>query len=189
MRCLSFTCLIAIVALACRTLQSDSPERIALASRVQHDLKVWPHQGECGNPIVENRYWIVLEGAAEAITSGRSLRLRTDDGQTVTVIVANIGKDATPDAAEKLRGAIDGRRVSVWITPSVWMDQDQDPHPTQVEGEVDADDTDIAEQLLLSGAARFVEAAAYTLSDYRQCLHRIAEREAKARHRGIWAKT
>jgi len=60
---------------------------------------------------------------------------------------------------------------------------------SDITGQVnDQEGRDIARQLLRAGAATFAAAPAYTLSDYSECLHRIAEREAKAEGVGVWRR-
>jgi endonuclease YncB( thermonuclease family) len=74
---------------------------------------------------------------------------------------------------------INGKRVSVMSNPN----RDR----TDITGEVqDEQGRDLSRLLLRAGAAPFAVAPAYTLSEYSECLHRIAEREAKAEGVGIW---
>lgn len=138
------------------------------------------HLDECPNPIVENMAWRLIQGSVVEVTSARTFRLRADSGEVFTVSIANIGEPADPDAMATLKRMIYGKRMSVMFNKPA-------DRQGQITGEVnDQDGRDIARQLLRAGAAAFVAAPAYTLSDYSECLHRIAEREAKAEGVGVW---
>ncbi len=138
------------------------------------------HLDECPNPITENMAWHLVQGSVVEVTSARTFRLRADSGEVLTVSIANIGEPADPEAMAMLKRMINGKRMSVMFNKPA------DPQG-EITGEVDDQERrDIACQLLRAGAATFVEAPAYTLSDYSECLHRIAEREAKAEGVGVW---
>ena len=138
------------------------------------------HLDECPNPITENMAWRLVQGSVVEVTSARTFRLRADSGEILTVSLANIGESADSEAAAMLKRMINGKRMSVMFNKPA-------DRQGEITGEVDDQDgRDIARQLLRAGAAAFVAAPAYTLSDYSECLHRIAAREAKAEGVGVW---
>jgi endonuclease YncB( thermonuclease family) len=138
------------------------------------------HLDECPNPITESMGWLLVEGRVVEVTSARTFRLRTGKGDIVDVSLANIGEPFDPDAAEMLRKLILGTHVSVMANQSADLKKG-------IAAEVhDRQGRDLSNDLLRAGAASFVTEPAYTLSDYSECVHRIAEREAKADHLGIW---
>jgi len=134
------------------------------------------HLDECPNPITENMAWHLVQGSVVDVTSVRTFRLRADSGEILTVSIANIGEPADSEGTAMLKRMIDGKRMSVMFNKQGEITGDVD----------DQDGRDIARQLLRAGAATFVEAPAYTLSNYSECLHRIAAREAKAEGLGVW---
>ena len=138
------------------------------------------HLDECPNPIAESMSWDLVQGSVVDVTTARTFRLLEDSGEVLTVSLANVGEPADPEATDVLKRMINGKRISVMLNHSA------DRH-AEVTGEVnDQEGRDIARKLLRAGAATFVAAPAYTLSDYSECLHRIAEREAKAEGLGVW---
>ena len=64
-----------------------------------------------------------------------------------------------------------GKRVQVWVNPRTFEE-------TTITGTVYAGKKDGNETLLARGLGRYVTPAAYTVSDYVDCLYRIAAREA-----------
>jgi len=141
---------------------------------------VFPHLDECPNPMVESMGWRLIQGTVIEITGPRSFRLRTDSGPIVRVSLANIGEPVDPEAATFLQRLISRKRVSVMANPSA------DPR-NEITAEVrDGQGRDIGHEMLRAGAAAFVTAPAYTLSDYSECVNRIAEREAKVEGVGVW---
>lgn len=139
------------------------------------------HLDECPNPAMESMSWRSLEGVVIEVRSVREFQLRTRAGDVVAVTIANVGPSSLAGSAEILKRIIDGKSVTLFINSSAFEE-------AKVSGEVHtANGSDVARQLLRSGAAPFEPAAAYTLSDYSECLNRIAEREARERHAGLWA--
>jgi endonuclease YncB( thermonuclease family) len=141
-------------------------------------ITVFEHLDECPDPTTENMGWISIEGSVIEVTNARSFRLQTAQG-VVTVSLPNVGEPYDAGAGAALQRMIDGKKVSVMRNPSA--------DGNDITGEVhEAEGGDVSRQLLRSGAVSFVAAPAYTLSAYSECLHRIAEREAKADRLGIW---
>ena len=141
---------------------------------------VFEHLDECVNPDRESMSWRLFQGRVIEVTSARTFRLRTDEGYVMNVSLANVGEPVDAEAMDFLRKMIGRKRVSVMGNPSK-------DHPRDIVGEVDERKAgEISRQMLRAGAAAFVKEPAYTLSDYSECLHRIAEREAKAARVGIW---
>jgi|GEM_PF-1022429 len=139
------------------------------------------HLDECPNPITESMSWRLVQGSVVEVISARTFRLRADSGEVLTVSIANVGEPVDTEAIGMLKRMIDGKRMSVMFNKA-----DQNG---EITGEVHEEKAgDIARQLLRAGAATFVAAPAYTLSDYSECLHRIAEREAKAEGVGVWRR-
>jgi len=139
------------------------------------------HPDECPNPVTESMSWHLVQGSVVEVIGARTFRLRADSGEVLTVALANIGEPADSDATAMLKRMIDGKRMSVMFN--------KPDRQGEITGQVnDQEGRDIARQLLRAGAAAFVAAPAYTLSDYSECLHRIAEREAKAEGVGVWRR-
>jgi endonuclease YncB( thermonuclease family) len=138
------------------------------------------HLDECPNPIRESMSWLLVEGRVVDVTNARTFRIRADKGDAIDVSLANVGEPFDADAAAMLRKRIIGTRVSVMANQSVDL-------RNGITAEVhDEKGSDLSNDLLRAGAAAFEKAPAYTLSDYSECLNRIAEREAKAAGVGIW---
>ncbi len=124
--------------------------------------------------------WMFVEGQVVEVTSARTFRLRTNEGNIVNVSLPNIGEPFDPEAVAFLRKMIGGKRVTVTPNPSTRAQ-------TDISGEVSEKQVgDISRKMLRAGAAAFVKAPAYTLPNYSECVNRIAEREAKAARVGIW---
>jgi len=123
--------------------------------------------------------WELTQGVLVEVSGAQTVRVRTDAGRLVNVVVVNIADRKNPEADAILRSWI-GRRVSV--VGNYHREGDV------IMAEVNDATTgkDLARELLRMGAATFEPAAPYTLSDYSECLNRIAEREAKAERLGIW---
>jgi endonuclease YncB( thermonuclease family) len=122
--------------------------------------------------------WLLVEGTVVEVIDFRSFRLQTDRG-VVTVSLPNVGEPHDAGAREALQQMIAGKKVSVMRNPSA--------NGNDITGEVhEAQAGDVSRRMLRSGAASYAAAPAYTLSNYSECLHRIAEREARADHLGIW---
>jgi endonuclease YncB( thermonuclease family) len=152
---------------------------LAVLASMRCARPAFEHLDECPNPIKENMSWRLVEGNVVEVTGAPTFRLQTAQG-VLTVTLPNVGEPYDAGARAMLQRMIDGKRVSVMLNPSAEVRND-------ITGEVhDAKERDVSRQLLRSGAASFVDAPAYTLSDYSECLNRIAEREAKADHLGIW---
>ena len=127
---------------------------------------------------MESTWWKLLEdNTLVDVTSGNAFVMRLPDGTTMRVRVANIDDSASKD---QLRALLRGRKIEVWVVPALRYDR-------SVEGQVRAGTVDVANAMLALGEARYVDATPYTISSYYACLNRIAEREAKAAHRGLWA--
>jgi endonuclease YncB( thermonuclease family) len=136
------------------------------------------HLDECPNPVTESMGWLLVEGTVVEVTDFRSFRLQTAQG-VVTVSLANVGEPHDAGAREALQQMIVGKNVSVERNPSAKGDD--------ITGDVhNVEAGDVSRRMLRSGAASYAAAPAYTVSDYSDCLHRIAEREAKADRLGIW---
>jgi endonuclease YncB( thermonuclease family) len=136
------------------------------------------HLDECPNPTTESMAWMLVSGTVVEVTAARSFRLQTAQG-VVTVSLPNVGEPYDAGAREALQRMIVGKKVSVMRNPSA--------DGNDITGEVlDADGQDVSRRMLRSGAASYASEPVYTLSDYVECLHRIAEREAKADRLGIW---
>ena len=137
----------------------------------------FPHLDECPNPVMESMSWHPIAGSVTEVVDARTFRLRTDDGRLVEASIAGIGEPFNPRAAEVLRKRLSGKRATVFVNPT-------NAENDRIAGEVhDARDRDVALDLLHAGLVSYVEAPAYTLSGYSECLLRIAEREAKAGRR------
>ena len=122
------------------------------------------------------------EGRVIEVMSARTFRIRTDKGEILDVSLANVGEPFDAGAADVLRKRILGTRVSVFPNPSRDL-------KNGITAEVhDRQERDLSNDLLRAGAAAFVKEPAYTLSDYSECVNRIAEREAKAAGVGIWRR-
>jgi len=142
-------------------------------------IPTFEHPDECPNPVTESMLWHLVQGSVVEVTGARTFRLRADSGEVLTVSLANIGEPADPEATAMLKRMIDGKRVSVMFNKPA--------DRGEISGDVhDEKGWDIARKLLRAGVATFVEAPPYTLSGYSECLHRIAEREAKAEGVGVW---
>lgn len=139
------------------------------------------HLDECPNPITENMAWHLVQGSVVDVTSARTFRLRADSGEIVVVSLAGVGEPAGPEAMIMLKRLIDGKRMSVMFN--------KPDAQGEITGEVnDQDGRDIARQLLRAGMLTLATPPPYTLSAYSECLHRIAEREAKAEGAGVWRR-
>ncbi len=140
------------------------------------------HQRECGDPVMESMAWRVLTGTVVAVEPNGDLRLdnveesfRLTTPRTVGLVDVEL---ALPDAQLALRKLI-GKRVDVWINGKAIDD-------ARVTGAVHRGKEDVNRTLLSRGLGRYVDPPAYSISHYTTCLHRIAEREAREAHRGLW---
>jgi|SRR5262245_17448396 len=149
-------------------------------------LLSFEHQIECGDPTMESMAWRVLEGDV--------LSVKADGDLTLTNVVESFNHlpprfvrftdvDVDAAAAQPFLKKLIGKRVSVWISGKL-IDDDH------VIGVVYLGDSeaDINRALLAQGLGRYVVPPSYSMSDYIACLHRIAEREAREHHRGLWKK-
>jgi hypothetical protein len=144
----------------------------------QASLLVFPHADECGTPFVESTTWPLLDhGTLVEVISGNEFMMRLPDGTQRRVRVTNVGDGASKMQLDALLRA---QPIDVWVPL-------QQRNAPAVEGTVRAGTVDVAEALLASGAAPYVQAAVYATSSYQSCIDRTAEREAKAAHRGMWA--
>ena len=148
-------------------------------------LLLFVHQPECGDPARESMSWRVLQGNVSAVSTDGELTLvnvvESFSHQSPPRVVRISSVDLDLPAAQPFLRKLIGKRVSVWINPEMISDE-------HVTGVVNLGEKDINEELLARGLGRYVAPAAYTVSDYTDCLHRIAEREARRRHRGLWKK-
>jgi len=130
--------------------------------------------------MVESMGWRLIQGTVIEVTGPRTFRLQTDRGSIVRVSLANVGEPVDPEAVTFLQRLISRKRVSVMANPSA------DPR-NEITAEVQDDKgRDIGHEMIRAGAAAFVTAPAYTLSNYSECVNRIAAREAKAAGLGVW---
>jgi endonuclease YncB( thermonuclease family) len=143
-------------------------------------LTSYAHSDECGNPLHESMVWIPLEGRVVEVTSARTFRLKTDKGEVIDVSLANVGEPFDGGAEAVLRKMILDTRI--WVMANPFADL-RNGIAAKV---LDRKGTDLSNYLLRAGAASFVKEPSYTLSDYSECVNRIAEREAKAEGAGIW---
>lgn len=147
----------------------------------------YEYPDECPNPTMESMAWKSVQGSLVEVIDAGTFRLRADDGPVaddgavLTVTIASVGEPYDTRAAEMLRRMLNRKRLTVFVNLKV-------ERPTHIIGEVQVgtDTNDIARRLLRAGAVAFKEPPAYTISGYSECLHRIAEREAKAARIGIW---
>ena len=95
-------------------------------------------------------------------------------------VVRIVSVDLALPAAEPFLRSLLGKSVSVWINGNT-VDNDR------VTGLVYLDQEDINRTLLSGGLGRYVKPPPYSVSDYSDCLFRIAQREARAHRRGLWA--
>ena len=140
------------------------------------------HQAECGDPSLESMSWRVLSGEVIAVEANGELRLgnvvewrRSLSPRVVRLVDVDVALPAATPFLKKLTG----KKVTVWINGHAIDD-------TRVAGVVYRGDADINRSLLAQGLGRYAAPPAYSLSDYTACLHRIAEREARQRRRGLW---
>jgi hypothetical protein len=138
---------------------------------------------QCIDPRMESMAWRTFEGEVQSFDANGELHLidvvAWHDHLTPRVVrLATVEID--PTAQPFLRSLV-GKRVSVWINPRYIDDE-------HVSGIVYRGQKDINQTLLARGLGRYIEPPAYVVSDYSGCLHRIAEREARAARRGVWAK-
>jgi endonuclease YncB( thermonuclease family) len=144
---------------------------------------VFAHMDECGDPLKESMAWSLVTGKVEEVLDGATFRLRDTKGNVLRVTIPDVSPHVTAAALTVLKNEIEHKRVEI-MAPMAYISK-PDGH---VSGQVHDDhDHDVAEGLLAAGLSPFVEAPMYTLSQYSQCIHRIAEREARQKHLGIWA--
>ena len=127
----------------------------------------FPHLDECPDPMMESMSWRSVEGTAVDVGDDLRFRLKTDEGRTVGVTIANVGAAKDGRAVPRLRRMLQGRRVTVLVNPSFY----EDP---EITGEVHAGNVDVGHQLLAEGLVAFVREEGYTISGYSECLNRIA---------------
>jgi endonuclease YncB( thermonuclease family) len=129
--------------------------------------------------------WALLNGTVTEVTSNNQLILKSDDGRFLKVTIASVGVTEGVRGRTVLAKLLIERRVEVVFNPP-----DEEEDSSHVVGEVHVPGKgDVASFLLKSGEAPFEPSPPYTLSTYSECLNRIAEREAREQHRGIWAGT
>jgi hypothetical protein len=143
------------------------------------------HQDECIDPRRESQGWRVLTGNVRAIEPDGELRL-ANVVESYRHLPPRVVRFATVEpslpAAKPFLESLIGKSVTVWVN-------DREMAKDHVIGVVYiGQEEDINRALLSRGLGRYVKPPAYSLSDYTDCLHRIAEREARAHHRGLWAK-
>ena len=127
------------------------------------------HQDECINPERESMSWRMVYGEIAGFAPDGELRL-ANPPRRVRIVAVEIDVRA----ADKYLKSLIGKRAEVWVNPSHFDDE-------IVTGAVDVDREDVGRTLLARGWARHVKPPAYSVSDYTDCLYRIAEREAKGR--------
>jgi hypothetical protein len=134
---------------------------------------------ECGDPRRENMAWTRVDGVAEQVIDGSAFLFRDASGRSFRMAIANVSPRATASGVRLLKAAIEHRRVTVLISKLEGYN---------ITGVV-LDDLfrDVAVVILSVGGSTFVPAPAYTLSAYSECVHRIAEREARRNHMGVWS--
>ena len=128
--------------------------------------------GPCGDPVAESMSWRVLTGTVEAVEPDGELRLVNVAEWTRptfprTVRMADV--EPSPAAQPVLKKLI-GRKIDVWVNPRTADD-------AHVVGVVYRGKEDVNRTLLRRGLGRYVEPAAYAMSDYTSCEHRIAARK------------
>ena len=161
--------------------------------------------GPCGDPTMESDMWAPVRGKVIKVIDGNTvIILRKDekiiDGNRlvwiptdqellvhlVAVDTPDITRPFGVDARRLLERLVGGQEVEVWVSPSVWSPR---RHPKQVTGVVylatpKMEDANLA--MIRSGIARHKESEPYAMSNYTECLYRLAEDEARAARRGLW---
>ena len=148
----------------------------ACGTRVQFE-----HLDVCPNPARESMVWAYVSGVVTDVVDARSFRIRTDDGRSVTVTIANVGTATAAEAVGALRRLVQGKKVEVFVNP-------KSSEHLDVVGEVHVARTDVGHELLRTGMAAFETAPAYTVSAYSECVNEIASREAQQQRLGVWAR-
>lgn len=112
--------------------------------------------------------------------------LELASGKRVRVSIANIWNSPLSQrsvAREALRQILSRGKIEVVTNWPYEVEM-----PKDVAGEVHVQADDVAERLLAAGIVSFAAPAKpYQVSQHSECLHRIAERYAKEKRRGIWA--
>src|SRR2546430_2673251 len=122
---------------------------------------------------------MAIHGTGRDVISANTFRLSADGGSLVLVHLANVEDTSDPLAVSRLRELVAGKTLTVLVSQE----------DKEVTSEVhDLQGTDIAHELLRTGAVRFAESPPYALSHHSECLNRIAEREARAAGLGIWKR-
>ena len=124
------------------------------------------HQEECGNPVMESMSWVIVKGKIASVGADGSLDLIRPPHKVHLVSV-----DAGGEAARKYLKSLVGKRAEVWVAMSAF-------DKYEVTGVVYVGKVEVNRALLASGVARYVQPAPYTVSDYTDCLYRIAARQA-----------
>lgn len=161
--------------------------------------------GPCGDPTMESSGWAPVRGKVIKVIDGNTvIILRKDekiiDGDRMVLIptdqellvhlvavdTPDITRPFGVDARRLLERLVGGQEVVVWVSPSVWSPRRR---PKQVTGVVylpttKMEDANLA--MIRSGMARHKESEPYTMSNYTECLYRLAEDEARAARRGLW---
>ena len=132
---------------------------------------------ECGDPRAESTAWRLLAGTVVEIVDGDSIVVQTG-GTRRRIDLAAVDASDADDAA---RAAL-ARLLNHAVDVAVSFDQ---PDRSGV-GVVHAQRRDINRELLATGAARYREPVAYTMSNYTACVYRIVERQARDAQRGLW---
>ncbi len=142
------------------------------------------HQDECIDPSMESMSWHFVTGTAVRIDSGQTFLLRDPGGKSFQIDLVGLETGDDGAAARRLlTRLIQGKRLFVYYNPKFGEGD-------HILGEAQAGRhyRDVNRLLLQAGVVRYKEPPAYSVSDYSDCLYRIAEREAKQARLGLWSK-
>jgi endonuclease YncB( thermonuclease family) len=152
------------------------------------------HEDECGSPLYESQVWRGVRGKVIDVRSGASITIRTYadancDGEGC--LKAGAIKRVLLPAVDTSRTDSEARQYLMRTVLN--LDVEVLSNPSRVDdgtlsGEVHCHGSDLSMVLLNAGLAAYsAKTRPYTISSYKNCLYRIAEREARTKHLGLWA--
>ncbi len=163
-----------------------------------------PPLGPCGDPTMESSGWAPVRGKVIKVVDGNTLIMLREDEMVigdrlvplptdqellvhlVAVDTPDIMRPFGVDARRLLERLVGGQHVEVWVNPSVWWRKRK---PKQITGVVHLLTTKLGDAnlaMIQSGMARHKQSESYSMSNYTECLYRLAQDEARAARRGLW---
>ncbi len=153
-----------------------------LVSYAQETYK-FEFQKECGNPEVESHLNTVFKGKVLRINPDNTIKVKSDKGKKIIVILAGIDLSENKDELNKiLTEKLLGKKI-------MYFGNSEEKTPNKIEAEVEINKFEINRFLIEKRISKYKDTDyGYSVSRYQFCVYRQLEEKAKTAKLGIWAK-